>query len=36
VVIVGGTMSAALLTLVVLPALYRMWNGRKRGAWRAG
>jgi len=32
VVIVGGTMSAALLTLVVLPVLYRMWNGRKRGA----
>ncbi len=28
VVIVGGTISAAFLTLVVLPALYRVWNRR--------
>lgn len=30
VVIVGGTMSAALLTLIVLPAMYRVWTRRVR------
>jgi cobalt-zinc-cadmium resistance protein CzcA len=29
VVIVGGTLSAALLTLIVLPVMYRAWYGRR-------
>ena len=30
-VVIGGIVSATLLTLVVLPALYRAWHGRDRG-----
>jgi cobalt-zinc-cadmium resistance protein CzcA len=30
-VVIGGIISSTLLTLVVLPALYRLWHRRGRG-----
>jgi cobalt-zinc-cadmium resistance protein CzcA len=30
-VVIGGIVSSTLLTLVVLPALYRLWHRRGRG-----
>jgi cobalt-zinc-cadmium resistance protein CzcA len=29
-VVIGGIISSTLLTLIVLPALYRLWNRRDR------
>ena len=35
-VVIGGIISSTLLTLVVLPALYRMWHGGAPEPGRSG
>jgi cobalt-zinc-cadmium resistance protein CzcA len=32
-VVIGGIISSTFLTLIVLPALYRLWHARE-GGWR--